>query len=160
MEIWLEGTSQEKSNGTSNFMTESSSVGNVKKRMRPSGLMTVPVQLQLEQMKYVGCVTTAAMVSSDKSLMDVNAMVQQLPSQLEDDHSSNVNKKNMIHKSTYRSGVVKKSEKCTGGFACKAAHYPLEGRTLSWYCFCPVFNTCCGVVVRRLGASSGVVHVT
>ncbi|GFT98401.1 hypothetical protein TNCV_3617541 [Trichonephila clavipes] len=60
--------------------------------------------------RYVGCVTTAAMVSSDKSLMDVNAMVQQLPSQLEDDHSSNVNKKNMIHKSTYRSGVVKKSE--------------------------------------------------
>ncbi|GFT35293.1 hypothetical protein TNCV_1096411 [Trichonephila clavipes] len=50
------------------------------------------------------------MVSSDKSLMDVNAMVQQLPSQLDDDHSSNVNKKNMIHKSTYRSGVVKKSE--------------------------------------------------
>ncbi|GFR16570.1 helitron_like_N domain-containing protein [Trichonephila clavata] len=42
--------------------------------------------------------------------MDVDAMVRQLPRQLDDDESLYVNiKKNMIHKSTYLRGVDKKS---------------------------------------------------
>ncbi|CAD7085388.1 unnamed protein product [Hermetia illucens] len=42
--------------------------------------------------------------------VDVDTMVQQLPRELDDDLAFNINiKKNMIHKSTYLSGVVKKS---------------------------------------------------
>ncbi|GFW90905.1 helitron_like_N domain-containing protein [Trichonephila clavipes] len=42
--------------------------------------------------------------------VDVDTMMQQLPRQLDDDQTFNVNiKKNMIHKSMYLSGVVKKS---------------------------------------------------
>ncbi|GFS56236.1 uncharacterized protein TNCV_2769141 [Trichonephila clavipes] len=42
--------------------------------------------------------------------VDVETMVQQLPHQLDNDHAFNVNiKKNMIHKSTFLSGVVIKS---------------------------------------------------
>ncbi|GFV68766.1 helitron_like_N domain-containing protein [Trichonephila clavipes] len=42
-------------------------------------------------------------------LVDVDTMVQQIPRRLGDDQAFNVNIKNMIHKSTYLSGVAKKS---------------------------------------------------
>ncbi|GFX01768.1 hypothetical protein TNCV_2921541 [Trichonephila clavipes] len=50
--------------------------------------------------KYIGC-------EAINVPMDVDTMVQQLPRQLDDDQALNVNIKNMIHKSTYQSSVVK-----------------------------------------------------
>ncbi|GFW80210.1 hypothetical protein TNCV_461171 [Trichonephila clavipes] len=41
--------------------------------------------------------------------VDGDTMVQQLPRQLDDDQAFNVNIQNMIHKSTYLSGVVETS---------------------------------------------------
>lgn len=64
--------------------------------------------MQIRRLRYDGSYGIIGQVINVP--VDVDTMVQQLPRQLDDDQAFNVNiKKNMIHKSTYLSGVVKKS---------------------------------------------------
>ncbi|GFR27759.1 helitron_like_N domain-containing protein [Trichonephila clavata] len=65
--------------------------------------------MQISRFRYNGRYSIIEQVLN--VLVDVDTMVQQLPRQLDDDQVFNVNiKKNMMHKSMYLSGMVKKSE--------------------------------------------------
>jgi hypothetical protein len=64
--------------------------------------------MQIRRLRYDGNYDIIGQVINVP--VDVNTMVKQLPRRLDDDQAFNVNiKKNMIHKSLYLSGVVKKS---------------------------------------------------
>ncbi|XP_037913697.1 uncharacterized protein LOC119653201 [Hermetia illucens] len=62
--------------------------------------------MQIRRLRYDGSYGIIGLVINVP--VDVDTMVQQLPRELDDDLAFNINiKKNMIHKSTYLSGVVK-----------------------------------------------------
>lgn len=105
--------------------------------------------MQIHRLRYDGSYGIIGQVINvpvdvDTMVQQLPRQVQQLPRQLDDDQAFNVNiKKNMIHKSTYLSGVVKKSVlKAWLQFLLGQPLYKHYKITVNWDSFQPNTTSC------------------